>query len=166
MIEIWRDIKGYEGLYQVSNCGRVRSSYKGGRILKPNLSFYGYWRVQLWRGGKGRSIYVHRLVAQAFIPNPDGKPQINHINGIKTDNRVENLEWCTNMENQLHASKTDLKSTVKILQLDRNGNVIKEWPSMVQAAQSVGVSKESIFACCNGLSKTSKNFIWRYKEAE
>lgn len=112
MTEIWRDIVGYEGLYQVSNCGRVWSSYKGGRILKLQLDSRGkgYLFVQLWRGGKCKHAPVHRLVALAFIPNPEGKPQINHINGIKTDNRVENLEWVTAFENMRHAYATGLQS--------------------------------------------------------
>lgn len=105
--EIWRDITGYEGLYQVSNCGRVKSFYHGGRILKQSLK-RGYMFVELYLNTNGKIHIVHRLVAQAFIPNPLNKLEVNHINGIKTDNRVENLEWVTRSENEQHAYDTGL----------------------------------------------------------
>ena len=105
--EIWRDIAGYEGLYQVSNCGRVKSFYRGGRILKQSLK-RGYMFVELYLNTNGKIHIVHRLVAQAFIPNPLNKLEVNHINGIKTDNRVENLEWVTRSENEQHAYDTGL----------------------------------------------------------
>lgn len=111
MIEIWKDIEGYDGLYQVSNFGRVKSFWRGGRIIKPSFSNCGYLCTCLCRDGKPKTCTIHRLVAAAFIPNPDGKPQVNHINGIKSDNRVENLEWATASENQRHAYAIGLKST-------------------------------------------------------
>lgn len=111
MTEIWRDIVGYEG-YQVSNCGRVRS-FKSGepRILKPIDNGGSYLIVNLYRDGKGKIQLVHRLVAAAFIPNPESKSEINHINGIKNDNRAENLEWSTHSENQCHAYATGLSKS-------------------------------------------------------
>lgn len=102
--EIWRDVVGYEGLYQVSNAGRVKSFHgKSERILVGGVCREGYVKVLLRKNKSRKLVSVHRLVAMAFIPNPDNKPEVNHINGNKIDNRVENLEWKTRAENAKHA---------------------------------------------------------------
>ena len=120
MSEIWKDIEGYEGLYQVSNYGRVRSldryvkqnhntkQLKKGKLIQPIKDCKGYLRLKLCKENTSKRVKIHRLVAQAFIPNPENKPQVNHIDGNKTNNRIQNLEWCTNSENQIHAYKMGL----------------------------------------------------------
>ena len=187
--EIWRDIKGYEGLYQISNLGRVKSlgrkSYSNvclkDKILNPALECKnGYKRVCLCKDGKEKRIKVHRLVAQAFIPNPDNKPIINHKDGNKINNSVENLEWCTYKENAQHAIKTGLIDTEKrisnmkkigkrsyknncrkIKQYDLNGIFIKEWSSLKEASLEMKIINTSISNCIKGRSKSAGGYIWK-----
>lgn len=114
-MEIWKDVKGYEGRYFVSSIGRLKSCKKPRRnsekILKPIL-VNGYHFLDLGNGKNIKRFSIHRLVAMAFLDNPENKPMVNHINGIKNDNRIENLEWCTASENQLHSIRAQLRTTV------------------------------------------------------
>ena len=153
--EIWKDIEGYEGKYQVSNYGNVRSlmyhNAKGIKrisLLKPATDNRGYFRCALSKNNILKTYKVHRLVAQAFIPNPNNYPQINHLDGNKKNNNAENLEWCTNSVNQIHAYSHNLnqgsrgKGTI-IGVTYPNGNYI-EYSSLKKAAQALGVHPVTI----------------------
>ncbi len=111
VMEKWRDVKGYKGYYQASNLGRIKSLKRHGvvkdRILIPLIDDLGYLRLHLYKGGRGDH-FISKLVAQAFIPNPNNKPEVNHIDGIKNNNNINNLEWCTRSENMIHAHRSGL----------------------------------------------------------
>lgn len=162
--EIWKPI--LENKYMVSNLGRIRSLYKilednvHIKIIKPKLKRNGYYQVQL---GGGNYFTVHRLVAMAFIPNPENKTTVNHKNGIKTDNRVENLEWNTMLENNIHAYVSGLKKTVPVLQFNLRGKFIKEWQSAISIEKKLGIFASNICVACQGKQKTAGGFIWKYK---
>lgn len=163
MEEIWKDIKGYEGLYEVSNIGRVRSLNKRKKRVLKNENGYGYLRVSLSKNNKLKHFQVHRLVAQSFIPNVNNFPEVNHINGVKDDNRVENLEWCTRNENELHCYKNnpELHKTSVVNQYDLEGNFIKQWSSIKEAQLKLGINNVS--ACCNNRRKKAGGYIWKYE---
>lgn len=169
--EEWRDIAGYKGLYQVSNFGNVRGIKRGG-VLSPHTLQDGYCQVMLCKDGKVRGKLNHRLVAEAFIPNSDNKPQVNHIDGDKTNNKVDNLEWVTQSENQLHAIKTGLQTikrgsecynSVKVEMLDiETDEVVNVFDSMAEASAFIHKPHGNIWRCCNGLSKSAYGYKWRY----
>lgn len=164
--EIWKDIKNYEGLYQVSNWGRVRSLKFGKiRILKACKDKDGYLIVTLYKSGQSKIFKVHRLVAETFIPNPDNLPITNHKNELKYDNRVENLEWCDAKYNTNYGNgiKKRIEKTSKpIFQFTLDGVLVKEWPSINEVGR-YGFSRRHITACCRGERKTHKGYIWKYK---
>ena len=163
MIEIWKDIHGFEGLYQVSNLGRIKSEFregtKGGIIKQFVIN--KYLKVNLHKDGKEHFIYTHRLVALAFVPNPENKPQVNHINGNKYDNRAINLEWSTNAENLQHAIDTGLRKFKKVGQF-KNGILIKEYPNCLQASKQTGIPQPNIWYCLNGKHKSCGGYEWKY----
>ena len=180
--ELWKDVEGFEGLYQVSTWGRVRSLdkyvdvkirnvdkvLKRGKILKPAYDKDGYLRVNLCKNGKRTNFYVHRLVAKAFIPNPLNLPIINHKDEVKDNNYPYNLEWCTDEYNTNYGTANKRraeKQSKKVYQYDMQGNLIKEWSSVAEADRN-GYDAKTISACCLGKLKTHQNFIWSYKSIE
>lgn len=183
MVEIWRDIRGFEGQYQVSNYGEVKS-------LCRRVKFGNSWRVviekickqRMWGSYKqvilgNKPARVHHLVAEAFIPNPEKKPEVNHKNGIKTDNRAENLEWVTHQENTIHAfnilgvqSSNKGKFGVnnkksKIVQQLKDNQIVAEYYGCAEASRMTGIRVANIRGCCNKPNKhhTAGGFQWRWK---
>lgn len=171
--EIWKDVAGYEGLYQVSSEGRVKSLERTDswgrtvkeRILKTNVVGGGYLSVVLYAGGKTRMFFVHRLVCQAFHENPDNKPQVNHINEIKTDNRACNLEWCTCKQNINHGTAKDRSSknrSKSVGQYTLDGALVKFWASTMEVERQAGFNHGNISKVANGKLKQAYGFIWKY----
>lgn len=163
MLEKFRDIQGYEGLYQVSTWGRVYNILAN-KMVHTEVTKKGYLRVDLFKNGARKHHKVHRLVAEAFIPNPAKKPQVNHINGVKTDNFVENLEWCTNRENVVHAYKNGLNKAAKtIVQFDLEGNFIKRWINTGEITRELGIGKTTILAACKRKNHAAKGYLWKFE---
>ena len=185
MKEIWEDIKGFEGKYQISNYGKVlstpRATTKGGiRALRNSAN--GYYNIKL--GDK--SYYVHRLVAQAFIPNPNNFPEVNHKDETRTNNRVDNLEWCTRKynahygtaqkrqtENRVYMALSiehkekiskQLRNKNPVLRLSLNGELVKKYDCVFDAAKDIGKSTSNIHRCANGGSKTAYGHVWKWVE--
>jgi hypothetical protein len=190
--EVWKPIIGYENFYEISNTGKVRSlNYLGHHItktLKVSLDSKGYYHLNLYKNGKSKTVLLHRLIAQAFIPNRENKPHIDHINTIRTDNRIENLRWCTRIENQnnpitrakqrnssftsilkINASKINLSKSnnrSKIInQYSLNKEYIKSYPSLKIASKENNIPMSSICCCCRGIMKHAGNYIWSYSNS-
>lgn len=164
VFETFVKIEGFEN-YEVSNLGKVRN-IKSGRILKPRLHREGYLRHALYKNNKQKNLLLHRILATAFIDNPEEKPCVNHIDENKLNNDLRNLEWCTAKENAIHGTRIKRiaeKRSIEVIQLDLDDNVLNVFKSMVQAEQETGVSRRSISGCCNGKRKSAGGFKWRKK---
>lgn len=161
MVEIWKDIKGYKGLYQVSNLGRVKSFYfKKEKILK--LRFTGrYYQAILTKNGKQKSYLIHRLVAIHFIPNPKNLPTVNHKDENKANNNVDNLEWCTQMYNIHYGTGLQRRIATQykpVLCIEKD--II--YPSQIEAGRQLGICHRHINDCCKGRRNTTGGYHWKY----
>lgn len=166
--EKWKEIDGYEGLYEVSDFGRIRK-LPNKTFMNGNTNSYGYKVVKLTKDGVGKDYKVHRLVAAAFIPQEDGSMSVvNHKDGDKQNNRVENLEWTTRGGNNRHArSVLNLNYCKKpVWQLDRNGKVIALYMSQNAAAEMVNGQGILIASCCNGNADSAYGYGWEYADSK
>lgn len=174
MKEIWKDIPGYEGFYQASSLGRIRAVKR--QFLKPSVSHNGYLFVALYKNGIKKSKRINRLIAETFISNPENKPLVNHKNGIKTDNRAENLEWVTDSENKIHSyrilknphpmlGRTGEKNpnSKPVLQMKSNV-IINKFSGLADAERKTGISYQLISGCCRKKHKTAGGFSWKYAD--
>ena len=163
--EIWKPIEGFNGNYEISNLGRVKS-LRGpeDRIMKPTLNRRenGYYIISLAKRGKQIYKTIHRLVAEAFVPNPDGLTEINHIDENKLNNCADNLEWCDRKYNMNHISK----SRRRVLQYSIDGEFIKEWKSARECERELGIFHTAISNVCNGNRKTAGGYVWKYKSEQ
>lgn len=176
--EVWKDIEGYENLYQVSSEGRVKSLEKDvvwgngavrhqeEKLLKYDITRDGYFRVGLCKNDKRKWNSVHRLVAQAFIPNPDNLPCINHKDETPSHNNVENLEWCTQKYNINYGTAIQRRSK-KVYQYTLDGELVKVWASTKECGRN-GFNHGAIAACCRGIKgyEQHKGFRWSYTPLE
>lgn len=182
MTEVWRPIPEYEGLYEVSNMGKVRSLFRYKKILKPSPNWNGYTTVELWKDHKRKRITIHRLVATCFCENPENKPFVNHLDETKTNNRADNLEWVTHIENcnygtaiarrtaHLDYSKRRINNkhqievaSKPIIQLDENGDPLRRWESITKCSAAIGVSRSAIGKAIKRGGKTRQGFQFRYE---
>ena len=165
MEEVWKPVKGYEGLYEVSDMGHVRG-LKSGKVLRPgNSGRYDF--VVLVKDGKRKDLYVHRIVANTFIPNPNGLLEVNHIDENKTNNCVQNLEWISHRENALHGTALERghrKLRKKVIQLTKDGQLVKEYESLLAVRKETGWHIGNISKCAKGNPEypSAYGYTWRF----
>lgn len=168
MNEIWKDIPGYEGLYQVSNLGRVKSFWLGKeQIMKSCKNSSGYLFVKLYKDGKKKHYKIHRLVASVFLPNPNNLLQVIHKDEDKTNNKVDNLEWCDcsyNVNYGTRNNKVAKANSKPILQFSLDGKFICKWDSATQVERETGIKQNCISPCLKGKRKTAGGYIWGYAD--
>ena len=167
--EIWKDIEGYEGLYQVSNMGRVKSlgnnKTRKEKILKSSKNNRGYLCVNLYKDGLVKNYLIHRLVASAFIDNPNNLPQVNHKDENPKNNYVDNLEYCDSKYNMNYGTRTERVAKAKsipILQFTLDGEFIRKWDSIADVEKELGFNHSSINMCCKGKYKNAYGYRWCY----
>ncbi len=167
--EEWRDIAGYEGKYQVSSLGNVRAMnyHREGRcqVLKPAMDKYGYLKLLLCKNGKHKNHSVHRLVAEAFITNAEGLEQVNHKDECKTNNCVDNLEWCSCEYNHSYGTRTARQAAAQskpVQQFSLDGTLVAVWVSTHEAERVTGIYHSAICSCCNGERHTAGGYKWQY----
>lgn len=179
MNEVWKPVNGYEGLYEISSLGRVKSlprtvdngfnvRHTKEKILRKSYFANGYEKALLTMNGKSKCFRVHRLVAIAFIDNPNGFKEVNHINEDKTDNRVENLEWCDRLYNCNYGTRNEkvgLYQKKAVVQLSLSGDIIREFPSATDAEKHLGKRGNHIASCCTGNRGSAYGYKWRYADA-
>lgn len=174
MIENYKDVKDFEGKYQVSNFGQILSLSYGRtgkpKLLKPQKTKDGYLRVGLSKNGKRKSFLVHRLVAETFIPNSNNLIEVNHKDEDKTNNRTDNLEWCDRKYNMNYGTcierivkkTTNGKLSKTVLQFTKSGDFVREWISAKECGRN-GFILSCVIRCCQGKRKSHKGYIWQYK---
>ena len=180
-MEIWKDVPEYEGRYQISNMGRIKSldryarvgggsvRFVQGGIIKPIRCKNGYLEAPFSKNGIREVFLLHRLVAQLFIPNPNGLPQINHKDENLSNNSYENLEWCTAKYNANYGTRNRRyaeKVMKPVNQYDLKGKFIKKWIGAIVAELELGIHGESIARCCMGKQRAAKGYTWKYVEEE
>lgn len=173
MEEKWLDIAGFEGYYQVSNTGRIKSFRKGKRygkpeefILKSSIANTGYCQVTLYKPGTKKKFLVHRLVAEAFLDNPNNYQYINHKDETRTNNNVENLEWCTARYNNMYGTarlRSILTEGKPVSQCLPSGQHIATYTCVSVAAKINRVDRATIICCCNGRCSTAGGYVWKYE---
>lgn len=173
---MWKDVNGYSGLYKVNENGDI-FSIRAGKNLKPNLLRSGYYQYSLRKDGKRKLMLGHRVVAEAFVDNPDGYPIINHKNEIKTDNRADNLEWCTISYNQKYGTLPERRrksgawkkgvevSKKAVTQINR-GVIIETFESISEASRKTGINLSNISQCCKGNRKAAGGYSWIFEEVK
>lgn len=185
MQEVWKDIKGYEGLYQISTLGQYRSCdryilcknrwgqsmyvFHKGKCMKQYVNNKGYYTARLYKNGSQKTYLIHRLVAETFIPNPNNLPEVNHKDEKKNNNCVDNLHWCTKVFNNGYGKldkygrrKSRRHIMKKVAQYDLNGSLLNVYDGLLLAKERTGINNNCISRCCSGKLKTSGGYIWKY----
>ena len=170
MDEVWKPVKGYEGLYEVSNMGRVKSLERTvwdnrgcyrtvpEKILRGRKNNCDYLQVHLYRDGKAKWHSIHRLVAQAFLENPQNLPEVNHIDEVRDNNIASNLEWCSRLYN------IEYSQGKAVIGINKVSGLILEFPSSCEASRVTGINQSHITQCCKGRLNSAGGFLWFYAE--